>query len=121
VVESSAERSSVHPLYPQGGILPEDPFSFSARYEPSPPAILMCAVLENPHMWEILELLYQHPHLTRHQIAQHLGKSPDTIYWHLINLDSSLLTVQKKRGGHLYSLSPEAGRIYTELTHHRIS
>jgi DNA-binding transcriptional ArsR family regulator len=88
--------------------------------ELSPPAILMCAALENPHMREILELLYQHPHLTRHQIAQHLGKSPDTIYWHLTNLDSSLLTVQKKRGGHLYSLSPEAGRIYTELTHHWI-
>lgn len=88
--------------------------------ELSPPTILMCAALENPHMREILELLYQHPHLTRHQIAQHLGKSPDTIYWHLTNLDSSLLTVQKKRGGHLYSLSPEAGRIYTELTHHRI-
>lgn len=89
--------------------------------ELSPPAILMCAALENPHMREILELLYQHPHLTRHQIAQHLEKSPDTIYWYLTNLDSSLLTVQKKRGGHLYSLSPEAGRIYTELTHHRIS
>lgn len=86
----------------------------------SPPEILVRAALENPHTREILALLSRHPHLTRHQIAEALKKSPDTIYWHLVNIDRKILTVHKKRNGHQYSLSPEAGRIYTELTHHRI-
>lgn len=86
----------------------------------SPPEILVRAALENPQTREILALLSRHPHLTRHQIAEALKKSPDTIYWHLVNIDSKILTVHKKRNGHQYSLSPDAGRIYTELTHHRI-
>ena len=86
----------------------------------SPPEILVRAALENPQTREILALLSRHPHLTRHQIAEALKKSPDTIYWHLVNIDRKILTVHKKRNGHQYSLSPEAGRIYTELTHHRI-
>ncbi|MCQ2356587.1 MAG: winged helix-turn-helix domain-containing protein, partial [Methanocorpusculum sp.] len=45
--------------------------------EISPPAILMCAALEKPHLREILELLHQHPHLTHHQIAQ-IWENPPT-------------------------------------------
>ena len=67
---------------------------------------------ENPCQREILELLAQHPYLTRHQIAAHLGKSPDTILWHLSNIDARILITKRKPHGYQYSLSSEAGHIY---------
>ena len=75
---------------------------------------------ENPCQREILELLAQHPYLTRHQIAAHLGKSPDTILWHLTRLDSGLLRTEKHLGGNRYSLTPDAERIYRDQTPLRI-
>ena len=75
---------------------------------------------ENPCQREILELLAQHPYLTRHQIATHLGKSPDTILWHLTRLDSGLLRTEKHLSGNRYSLTPDAERIYRDQTPLRI-
>lgn len=75
--------------------------------------------LEDPSLGEILNILHQHPRLTRHQIATLMGKSPDTIYGHLVNLDPRILTIEKEKNTHHYSLSPKARQICTELIHRR--
>ncbi|MDE2523626.1 MAG: hypothetical protein O0X96_00665 [Methanocorpusculum sp.] len=72
--------------------------------------------LQNPPQQEILSILHQYPQITRYRIASELHKSPDTISWHLINLDTRILTIRKQTDGHLYALSPEAEKIYTRLT-----
>ena len=70
------------------------------------------SALQDPYQREILNILHQYPRITRHQIAKILGKSPDTILWHISNLDPRILIVQTETDGHLYSLSREAKQLY---------
>ncbi|MDE2523403.1 MAG: hypothetical protein O0X93_09680, partial [Methanocorpusculum sp.] len=72
--------------------------------------------LQNAPQQESLSIQQQSPQSTRYRRASELHKSPDTISWHLINLDTRILTIRKQTDGHLYALSPEAEKIYTRLT-----
>jgi DNA-binding transcriptional ArsR family regulator len=72
-------------------------------------------ILENETTKSIFKTLYQHPNLTRHEIAGIIGKSPDTVYFHLKNFDGRLLTEGKEGGVSYYSLSPDANDTYFRM------
>ena len=72
-------------------------------------------ILENETTGSIFKTLYLHPNLTRHEIAGIIGKSPDTVYFHLKNFDGRLLTEVKEGGISYYSLSPDANDAYFRM------
>lgn len=72
-------------------------------------------ILENETTGSIFKTLYLHPNLTRHEIAGIIGKSPDTVYFHLKNFDGRLLTEVKEGGISYYSLSPDANDTYFRM------
>ncbi len=72
-------------------------------------------ILENETTKSIFKTLYLHPNLTRHEIAWIIGKSPDTVYFHLKNFDGRLLTEGKEGGISYYSLSPDANDAYFRM------
>ena len=72
-------------------------------------------ILENETTRSIFKTLYLHPNLTRHEIAGIIGKSPDTVYFHLKNFDGRLLTEVKEGGISYYSLSPDANDTYFRM------
>ena len=73
------------------------------------------SILENETTGSIFKTLYLHPNLTRHEIAGIIGKSPDTVYFHLKNFDGRLLTEVKEGGISYYSLSPDANDAYFRM------
>jgi predicted transcriptional regulator len=73
------------------------------------------SILENETTGSIFKTLYLHPNLTRHEIAGIIGKSPDTVYFHLKNFDGRLLTEVKEGGISYYSLSPDANDTYFRM------
>lgn len=73
------------------------------------------SILENETTGLIFKTLYLHPNLTRHEIAGIIGKSPDTVYFHLKNFDDRLLTEGKEGGNSYYSLSPDANDAYFSM------
>jgi len=74
-------------------------------------------ILENETTKSIFKTLYLHPNLTRHEIAGIIGKSPDTVYFHLKKFDGRLLTEVKEGGISYYSLSPDANDTYFRMEH----
>jgi len=72
-------------------------------------------ILENETTKSIFKTLYHHPNLTRHEIAGIIGKSPDTVYFHLKKFDDRLLTEVKEEGINYYSLSPDARDVYFRM------
>ncbi|HKL98641.1 MAG TPA: hypothetical protein VJZ06_01880 [Mobilitalea sp.] len=72
-------------------------------------------ILENETTGSIFKTLYLHPNLTRHEIAKLIGKSPDTVYFHVKNFDGRLLTEVKEGGISYYSLSPDARKVYFSM------
>ena len=72
-------------------------------------------ILENETTGSIFKTLYLHPNLTRHEIAGIIGKSPDTVYFHLKNFDGRLLAEGKEGGISYYSLSPDANDAYFRM------
>jgi len=72
-------------------------------------------ILENETTRSIFKTLYHHPNLTRHEIAGIIGKSPDTVYFHLKKFDDRLLTEVKEEGIYYYSLSPDARDVYFRI------
>ncbi|MDO9522793.1 MAG: hypothetical protein Q7J08_03670 [Methanocorpusculum sp.] len=72
-------------------------------------------ILENETTRSIFKTLYHHPNLTRHEIAGIIGKSPDTVYFHLKKFDGRLLTEVKEGGNSYYSLSPDARDVYFRM------
>ena len=72
-------------------------------------------ILENETTKSIFKTLYRHPNLTRHEIAGIIGKSPDTVYFHLKKFDGRLLTEVKEGGISYYSLSPDANDAYFRM------
>jgi len=73
------------------------------------------SILENETTGSIFKTLYLHPNLTRHEIAGIIGKSPDTVYFHLKNFDGRLLTEVKEGGNSYYLLSPDARDVYFRM------
>jgi predicted transcriptional regulator len=73
------------------------------------------SILENETTGSIFKTLYLHPNLTRHEIAGIIGKSPDTVYFHLKKFDGRLLTEVKEGGNSYYSLSPDANDAYFRM------
>ena len=72
-------------------------------------------ILENETAGSIFKTLYRNPNLTRHEIAGIIGKSPDTVYFHLKNFDGRLLAEVKEGGVSYYSLSPDANNAYFSM------
>ncbi|WP_143702807.1 winged helix-turn-helix transcriptional regulator [Methanocorpusculum labreanum] len=72
-------------------------------------------ILENETTNSIFKTLYRNPNLTRHEIAGIIGKSPDTVYFHLKNFDGRLLAEVKEGGISYYSLSPDAMNVYFRM------
>ena len=73
------------------------------------------SILENETTGSIFKTLYLHPNLTRHEIAGIIGKSPDTVYFHLKKFDGRLLTEVKEGGNSYYLLSPDARDVYFRM------
>ncbi len=76
---------------------------------------IIYGILENETTRSIFKTLYHHPNLTRHEIAGIIGKSPDTVYFHLKKIDDRLLTEVKEEGIYYYSLSPDAMNVYFRM------
>jgi DNA-binding transcriptional ArsR family regulator len=76
---------------------------------------IIYGILENETIGSIFKTLYLHPNLTRHEIAGIIGKSPDTVYFHLKKFDGRLLTEVKEGGNSYYSLSPDANDTYFRM------
>jgi len=72
-------------------------------------------ILENEITGFIFKILYQHPNLARQEIAKLIGRSPDTVYFHLKKFDGRLLTEVKEEGIYYYSLSPDAREVYFRM------
>ncbi len=72
-------------------------------------------ILENETTGFIFKTLYQHPNLKRHEISGIVGKSPDTVYFHLKKFDDRILTAVKEEGIYYYSLSPDAREVYFRM------
>ncbi len=72
-------------------------------------------ILENETTKSIFKTLYLHPNLTRQEISGIIGKSPDTVYFHLKNFDGRLLAEVKEGGISYYSLSPDAREAYFSM------